>query len=92
VKDLMIRGTYAQGFRAPAIGELFGSLSRFDAPVSDPCNGLNAAGFNQTVRQNCINAGVPSTGAFNQTGSQLGVLTGGNLPSQFFYARVGIKM
>jgi iron complex outermembrane receptor protein len=78
INDLMIRGTYAQGFRAPSIGELFGSLSRFDAPVDDPCNGLNNPGFNPTVRQNCINNGAPANGPFKQTGAQLPVLTGGN--------------
>ena len=78
VHDLLLRGTYAQGFRAPSIGELFGSLSRFDAPVDDPCDGLNAPGFNPTVRQNCIANGAPSTGNFQQQGSQLPVLTGGN--------------
>lgn len=77
-EDLMIRGTYAQGFRAPAIGELFGSLSRFDAPVNDPCNNLNSPGFNATVRQNCIANGAPSSGTFMQQGAQLPVLTGGN--------------
>ncbi|WBO21621.1 TonB-dependent receptor plug domain-containing protein [Sphingomonas abietis] len=78
VQDVVLRGTYAQGFRAPSIGELFGSLSRFDAPVDDPCNGLNAPGFNSTVRQNCIANGAPSSGDFQQQGSQLPVLTGGN--------------
>ena len=30
IEDLRLRGSWAQGFRAPQIGELFGSQSRFD--------------------------------------------------------------
>ena len=30
-EDLLLRATYAEGFRAPSIGELYGSPSRFDA-------------------------------------------------------------
>ncbi len=75
--DLLLRGTYAQGFRAPSIGELFGSQSRFDAPVDDPCN---AATFNAnaTIKANCIADGVPADGTYTQQGGQLPVLTGGN--------------
>jgi iron complex outermembrane receptor protein len=78
VDDLMLRGTYAQGFRAPSIGELFGSLSRFDAPVDDPCNDLATSGASTAVRNNCIANGVPASGTYHQQGSQLPVLTGGN--------------
>jgi len=78
VKDLMVRGTYAQGFRAPSIGELFGSLSRFDAPVTDPCDNLSTSGASTTVKNNCFANGVPTSGTYNQQGSQLPVLTGGN--------------
>ena len=51
VDDLTFRGTYAQGFRAPSIGELFGTFSRFDATLTDPCN--NATGQRAT---NCVDA------------------------------------
>ncbi len=39
VDDLTLRGTWAEGFRAPSIGELFGTFSRFDATLVDPCGG-----------------------------------------------------
>ena len=74
--DLLVRGSYAQGFRAPSIGELFGSLSRFDDPLTDPCNNINGASAG--VRSNCIANGVPANGSYSQTGQQLPVLTGGN--------------
>src|SRR5687767_6114076 len=35
--QFLLRGTFAEGFRAPSIGELFGSASRFDATITDPC-------------------------------------------------------
>jgi len=78
VNDLMVRGTYAQGFRAPSIGELFGSLSRFDAPVTDPCNNLATSGAPDAVKTNCFANGVPTSGTYVQQGAQLPVLTGGN--------------
>ena len=77
-RDLLLRGSYAQGFRAPSIGELFGSLSRFDDPVTDPCDFINAPGVAANVRTNCIAHGVPASGTYTQQGGQLPVLTGGN--------------
>lgn len=81
VADLLLRGSYAEGFRAPSIGELFGAASRSDAPIDDPCTNVAGSPFqtNATVRANCIANGVPANGSYNEpTGGQLGVLTGGN--------------
>src|SRR5262249_49750371 len=33
-KDLMFRGGFAQGFRAPGIGELFGTKARYDQTLN----------------------------------------------------------
>jgi iron complex outermembrane receptor protein len=76
VNDLIVRGTYAQGFRAPAIAELFGSPSRFDDPATDPCNDITADG--SALARNCAAAGVPTTGGYEQNNSQLPVFTSGN--------------
>ncbi len=73
VDDLTFRGTYAQGFRAPSIGELYGTFSRFDATLTDPCN--NATGQRAI---NCAALGVPNPATFEQSNSQISVLTGGN--------------
>ncbi len=79
---LRLRGSYAEGFRAPSIGELFGTQSRFDQTISDPCsNDSNAPqNFinNATVRANCIAAGVPADGSYAQANPQISVLVGGN--------------
>ncbi|MCY3814375.1 MAG: TonB-dependent receptor [Gammaproteobacteria bacterium] len=75
---LLLRATWAQGYRAPSIGELFGGLTRLDAVIADPCASFLATNVGQTVVDNCIAAGVPSDGSYNQFGSQISVLTGGN--------------
>jgi len=69
--DLVFRVNYAQGFRAPNIGELFNTGSRFDAGIVDPCSNVqpeNAA--------NCAALGVPAD--FVSPNPQLSVTTGGN--------------
>lgn len=77
VADLLLRGSWAEGFRAPGIGELFGTPSRFDQELADPCSGLTAA-TPANIRTNCIAAGVPGDGSYVQTNPQLPVVTGGN--------------
>lgn len=81
VEDLLLRGSYAEGFRAPSIGELFGAASRADAPINDPCTNVPGSPFvtSSTVRANCIANGVPANGSYQEpNGGQLPVITGGN--------------
>ena len=66
--DLTLRGTSAEGFRAPSIGELFSTFSRFDATLVDPCAG--------NVTANCTTLGVPP--GFTQNNPQISIITGGN--------------
>jgi iron complex outermembrane recepter protein len=78
-KDLIVRGSYARGFRAPSLGELYGSKSRFDATIDDPCSKFNASGVSDDVRQRCItDLGVPADGTYEQPNSQIGVITNGD--------------
>lgn len=71
--QFVFRGSYAEGFRAPSIGELFGSAARFDATLDDPCLiGLDGS----PADANCSAFGVPA-GA-TQANSQISVTTGGN--------------
>jgi iron complex outermembrane receptor protein len=72
VDELVIRTSYAEGFRAPSIGELFGSASRFDAQLDDPCSTPVAAG----LAANCAALGVPV--GYAQPNPQISVTTGGN--------------
>lgn len=73
-EDLLLRATYAEGFRAPSIGELYGSQSRFDALLVDPCLVPPSAPAGSLAPVSC--PGVPA-GA-RQNDPQIPVLTGGN--------------
>jgi iron complex outermembrane receptor protein len=82
VEDLLLRGQYAESFRAPSIGELFGAISRFDQTLDDPCTSAPGGLFqgNATVRANCIANGVPASGSYVEPqGGQISVQTGGNI-------------
>jgi iron complex outermembrane receptor protein len=81
IQALRLRASWAQGFRAPSIGELFGSKSRFDASIDDPCsiNSERARRFlnDTTVAANCAAQGAPA-GSDTRPKDQLSVITGGN--------------
>ncbi len=82
IQQLLLRGSYATGFRAPSIGELFGAASRSDAPIDDPCTNVPGSPFatSATVRANCVANGVPANGSYQEpNGGQVSVTTGGNL-------------
>jgi iron complex outermembrane recepter protein len=70
--QFLLRGTFAEGFRAPNIGELFGSASGFDAVLSDPCSAPVAP----ALAANCASLGVPAS--YVQPNPQISILTGGN--------------
>ena len=76
VDELLFRATFAEGFRAPSIGELFGSASRADLQLDDPCL-IGLDGSPPTGNSaNCATLGVPA-GA-EQSNGQISVTTGGN--------------
>jgi iron complex outermembrane receptor protein len=81
IADLRLRGSWAQGLRAPSIGELFGTQSRFDAAIDDPCSINSALARNITndpaVAANCALQGAPA-GSTSQPDDQLPVITSGN--------------
>ncbi|MBS0381244.1 MAG: TonB-dependent receptor [Proteobacteria bacterium] len=53
IEEVLVRGTYAKGFRAPGIHDLFGGISgTFDYYI-DPCSTNQAAGSNPAVAQRC---------------------------------------
>ncbi|HEX5264801.1 MAG TPA: TonB-dependent receptor [Phenylobacterium sp.] len=78
VDEVLVRGSWGQGFRAPSIGELFGSASRFDQEITDPCSSFLTNGSSAAVRANCIAHGVPANGSYTQLNPQLPVITSGN--------------
>ncbi|HEX6930300.1 MAG TPA: TonB-dependent receptor [Gammaproteobacteria bacterium] len=70
--ELLFRASAAEGFRAPSIGELFGSASRFDATLSDPCSNYPGTAF----EDECAALGIPAS--YEQINPQISVTTGGN--------------
>ena len=76
--DLSLRYNFAEGFRAPGIGELFGNVSRFDATLTDSCSNFNVTGVSQEIINNCIAQGVPADGSYVQFNPQISIATGGN--------------
>ena len=80
VADILIRGSYATGFRAPSIGELFGGRTRYDSPTADPCSNVAGSPYqtSATVRANCTANGVPANGSYAEDPGQLPVITQGN--------------
>jgi iron complex outermembrane receptor protein len=71
--ELVLRASFAEGFRAPSIGELFGSASRFDAQLNDPCS---TPLLDPSLAANCAALGVPAN--YAQPNPQISVTTGGN--------------
>ncbi|KAB8162076.1 TonB-dependent receptor [Lysobacter maris] len=70
-KDLMVRATWAEGFRAPSINELFAGLRQTNLPANDPCNGGGAG------KPGC--AGVPADyDQANFSGGAIPSTVGGN--------------
>jgi iron complex outermembrane recepter protein len=72
--DFSVRFNYAQGFRAPNIGELFNTGSRFDSALNDPCSNFTTK--SAAIQQACQALGVPAS--FVQVNPQISVQTGGN--------------
>lgn len=71
--ELLVRGTYAEGFRAPTISDLYGGLSSSFESYIDPC-GVKAPG---SVAGNaaCSGAGVPANYAqLGQAGKECSTL------------------
>jgi iron complex outermembrane receptor protein len=84
IEDLVLRGTYSQGFRAPNIGELYGT-GQFGPTVVDPCNYFGTSKATAGTAAYCAAAGVPAPSdpnnpdtAFQQANTQITSITGGN--------------
>jgi iron complex outermembrane receptor protein len=75
VEQLRLRATYAEGFRAPSIGELFAPQQKSAQQYNDPC--LNyGANPDPTIQANCAADGLPPD--FSLTSTQATSLFGGN--------------
>ncbi len=75
VDDVVVRGTFSEGFRAPSITELFRGQGDSFPTLVDPCSGY-ASSTNANVVANCTADGVPTT--YVQANSQIRITIGGN--------------
>ena len=82
IKDLLTRGTYAQGFRAPTLGDTFGGGSQSFDTYIDPCDTAHgAAASNPAVAARCVAMGVsPTFRQVNQAGTPVSTSTQGTSP------------
>lgn len=77
IDDLLIRGNYAEGFRAPSISELFTGVGDSFPNIDDPCNSANFGGLSPAAQARCTAAGVPA-GGYGQINTQIRISVGGN--------------
>ncbi|RDJ00192.1 TonB-dependent receptor [Dyella solisilvae] len=60
-EDLLVRGTFAHGFRAPSLDNLYGGEAQSFETFLDPCDSVyGAAASNPAVAKSCAAAGVPA--------------------------------
>ncbi|UXI66260.1 TonB-dependent receptor domain-containing protein [Tahibacter amnicola] len=77
VDDLMFRGSYSEGFRAPSISELFAGQATGYPNAMDPCSsGSSIFQESADVRARCAAAGVPTD--YDQSAAQVRYTSGGN--------------
>lgn len=80
IDDLMVRGNWAEGFRAPSIAELYQGVSDSFAQIADPCSTTFGGTYNALSadqRARCTAQGVP-VGGYDQGNSQIRISVGGN--------------
>ena len=62
VKDLLFRGTWAEGFRAPTLDDVSGGGSQSFDPLLDPCDTrFGEAARDPAVQARCVAAGTSAT-------------------------------
>lgn len=76
IEDLRFRATFAEGFRAPNISELFLGQQQSAETYTDPCRNYAAGGTDANTVANCQADGLP--GDFNLATFQATTLQGGN--------------
>ncbi|GFZ90420.1 TonB-dependent receptor domain-containing protein [Dyella caseinilytica] len=61
ITDLLVRGTYAKGFRAPALQDLYGGDAQSFETFLDPCDSAyGAAASNPSIAASCAAGHVPA--------------------------------
>ncbi|MBU8976642.1 MULTISPECIES: TonB-dependent receptor [unclassified Lysobacter] len=91
IDSLLFRGTYAEGFRAPTIADLYGGGSQTFSFFTDPCDtNFGTARTNAAVRTACAGGagvpGVPNPATYRQLAQGFNAATAPNAqtPVPFF--------
>jgi len=71
IKDLLIRGTYAQIFRAPTIADISAAPAVNAPTLNDICNGYMGVNTAQYPFLTTACAGVPTNGSFHEPQNQI---------------------
>jgi outer membrane receptor protein involved in Fe transport len=80
IADVLVRGNWAEGFRAPSINELFQGVSDSFPTLADACSNTFGGGYNgldATQKGRCHAQGVP-VGGYDQGNAQIRISVGGN--------------
>jgi iron complex outermembrane receptor protein len=77
IEDLLVRGNWSEGFRAPSIAELFAGQADSFPQLSDPCNQTNYPNQTAPAQAQCRAEGVPA-GGYAQNNTQIRITVGGN--------------
>jgi iron complex outermembrane receptor protein len=77
ISDLVLRGSYAEGFRAADVDELFSPRSIAYPRAVDPCSNYTQSGVAPSVVAQCKADHVPSS--YVQQNKQINTLEGGNV-------------
>ncbi|MBS7456070.1 TonB-dependent receptor domain-containing protein [Coralloluteibacterium stylophorae] len=77
INDLMVRGNYTEGFRAPSISELFQGQSDSFPTINDPCSTASFGSLSAEGQARCVASGVPQ-GGYVAPNQQQRITVGGN--------------
>jgi iron complex outermembrane recepter protein len=85
IQDVLVRGTYAQGFRAPTLSDLYSGSGQSFETFLDPCDSVyGAAASNAAVAARCAATGVPANyRQIDQSGGAITSGAGGQTPTPF---------
>jgi iron complex outermembrane receptor protein len=85
ITDVLVRGTWAQGFRAPTVGDTFGGGQQTFDRYLDPCDTkFGEASKTAAVAARCATAGVPAGyRQLSQTGLPITSASGTQTPYPF---------
>ena len=78
VRDVMLRGTWAQVYRVPTITDLYAAPVNNSSTFNDPCNGLTTAKVAANPNLSLACKGVPTNGTFQEPNALITALSSSN--------------